>query len=63
MDGPIMFPIKRPNGIAMVMISEQEWQANKDPERLSRLLEVRVASAIERADEPTASADVPLRSN
>jgi PHD/YefM family antitoxin component YafN of YafNO toxin-antitoxin module len=50
MDGPIMFPIKRPNGIAMVMISEKEWQANKDPEKLSRLLEVRVASAIERAD-------------
>jgi PHD/YefM family antitoxin component YafN of YafNO toxin-antitoxin module len=52
MDGPIMFPIKRPNGIAMVMISEKEWQANKDPEKLSQLLEVRVASAIERADEP-----------
>jgi hypothetical protein len=34
----------------MVMISEKEWQANKDPEKLSRLLEVRVASAIERAD-------------
>jgi PHD/YefM family antitoxin component YafN of YafNO toxin-antitoxin module len=50
MDGPIMFPIKRPNGIAMVMISEKEWQSNKDPEKLSRLLEVRVASAIERAD-------------
>jgi hypothetical protein len=50
MDGPIMFPIKRPSGTVMVVIGKKEWLANQEPEKLSRLLEVRVANALEVAD-------------